>query len=251
MTEPPFEAGDVGCLSWLARTQGRLSTVERLSLLAELLPALVEGMRLFRRARRDGRRADPLERFEPPATPMVCAAREYLLAHSSPPMVNHCHRTAFWTLMVLNQHSEVTPRDIETTWVAALLHDVGLEVPPASGDFSLGGVHVLDALARELNWDEAEAHRAGEAIATNLSVRVDRDRAGLLPWAMNVGGAGEIGLPLHRAQMHPERIAELEARYPRDGFRETALRLIAEETRRLPDGRFAFFRPLFWLLLRG
>ena len=60
-------------------------------------------------------------------------------------MVHHCFRTAFWTLVVLHQHVDVTDEDLETTWVAALLHDIGLEDPPAKGDFSLGGVQVLRA----------------------------------------------------------------------------------------------------------
>jgi hypothetical protein len=67
---------------------------------------------------------------------------------------------------------------------------------------------------------------------------------------MNVGGLGELGFPLHRAQMHPERIAELEARYPRDGFRATAMRLIREEAVRVPGGRFALLGRFFPLIMR-
>jgi hypothetical protein len=52
-------------------------------------------------------------------------------------------------------------------------------------------------------------------------------------------GIGELGFGPPRAQMHPDRVKELEARYPRDGFRSTAMRLIDQEVRRIPDGRFA------------
>jgi hypothetical protein len=241
----------VGSLSWLLRTGGRLTRGERFFLLKGIFSALGEGFRLRRRARKDERRAVALARFEPPETPMVRSARDYLAVHSDVSMVNHCFRTAFWTLVVLHQHIDLGPQDIETTWVAALLHDVGLEVPPARGDFSLGGVEVLKAFAHELRWSEEQTHQASEAIATNLSTRVDPARVGMVAWAMNVGGLGELGFGLHRAQMHPNRIAELEARYPRAGFRATALRLINEEVARVPDGRFAFLRPAFRILLRG
>lgn len=66
---------------------------------------------------------------------------------------------------------------------------------------------------------------------------------------MNVGGIGELGFGPHRAQMHPERLKELEALYPRDGFRSTAMRLIDEEVRRIPDGRFALLGRFFPLIM--
>ena len=63
-------------------------------------------------------------------------------------------------------------------------------------------------------------------------------------------GVGELGFPLHRAQMAPERTQELDARYSREGFRETAMRLIQEEARRIPDGRFAMLGRFFPLIMR-
>jgi hypothetical protein len=212
--------------------------------------ALGEGFRLSRRARKSERRTVALAGLDPPDTPMVRAARQYLETHCGRGMINHSLRTAFWALFVLHQHTELTDRLLETTWVAALLHDVGLEVPPAKGDFSLGGVQVLESLAHELRWSDEQTHQASEAIAINLSTHVDPAQAGLVAWAMNVGGVGELGFPLHRAQMPPERIQELESRYSREGFRETAMRLIQEEARRIPDGRFALLGRFFPLIMR-
>jgi hypothetical protein len=138
---------------------------------------------------------------------------------------------------------------LETVWVAALLHDVGLEVPPPRGDFSLGGIQILERFAREHAWPEAQVYLASQAIATNLATRVDRQRVGDIAWAMNVGGLGELGFPTHRAQMHPDRVRELEARFPREHFRAPAMRLIDEEIGRVPDGRFAFFRKYFRIIV--
>ena len=46
------------------------------------------------------------------------------------------------------------------------------------------------------------------------------------------------------------RIAELEARFPRTGFRNAAMQLARAEARRVPEGRFAFFRWIFPIVLR-
>jgi hypothetical protein len=240
----------IGSVAWLDISGGRLSFGERLKLIAGLFGALREGIRLGRHAKRSGRRELPLDRFDPPETPMVNAARAHLLATSGVPMANHCFRTAYWTMFVLDQHVEVTPALVETAWVAALLHDVGLDRPPARGDFSAGGVEVVKTLAHEHRWDEGRVHDACEAIATNLSTRVDRDTAGVVAWAMNVGGTGEIGFPAHRAQMHPDRIAELEQRYPRTGLRSSAMELIKAEARRVRGGRFGVFRWIFPMIMR-
>jgi hypothetical protein len=242
-------APDVGSLDWLMRTEGHLTFLDRVSLLLGGLSAMAEGIRLGLRARKDERRNVPLSVLEPPDTAMVGAARSYLEAHADRAMVNHCFRTAFWTLVVLHQHLELAPKDIETAWVAALLHDVGLEVPPSRGDFSMGGIEVLKTLALDLGWGEEQTHQACEAIAANLSTRVNPARAGMVAWAMNVGGIGELGFGPHRAQMHPARIQELESRYPRDGFRTTATRLIEQEVTRIPDGRFALLGRFFPLIM--
>jgi hypothetical protein len=248
LVKPSLE--DVGSVEWLLRTGGRLTRAERSFLLRGIFPMLREGFRLRRRAKKSDRHGASLGPFEPPATPMVRAAQEHLAAHSDRTMQNHCYRTAFWALTVLGHDAELSERDLETTWVAALLHDVGLEVPPTKGDFSLGGVEILETLAEKHRWSEEQAHDAAEAIAVNLSTRVDAARVGKVAWALNVGGTGELGIWPHRAQMHRQRISELEARYPRDGFRAFAMGLIREEERRVPDGRFALFKPVYWLLMR-
>jgi hypothetical protein len=240
---------DLGTVAWLARSNGRLTLRDRAALIVGLFGALAEGVRLRRWARRSGRRELPLDTFQPPDTPMVNAARGEMLAHASAPMAAHCFRTAYWGLFVLNQHTELTPELLEIAWVAALLHDIGLERPVPHGDFSSGGIAVLHELTRAQAWPEQRVHYAAEAIATNLSARVDRERSGIVAWALNVGGLGELGFRPHRAQIHPARVAELEQRYPRTGFRTTAMALIADEARRVPGSRFGFFRWMFPIIM--
>jgi hypothetical protein len=241
---------DVGSVAWLERSGGHLSRAERSYLLRGMFGMIRAGFRLRSHAKRSGKRDLALATLEPPETPMVSAARAHLVASSGREMVNHSMRTGFWTGFVLAQHGELTPELLETTWVAALLHDVGLEATPARGDFSAGGIDVLKQLAVEHAWSEAQVHDASEAIAVNLTTRADPSRLPAVAWAMNVGGAGELGIWPHRAQVARNRVRELEARFPRDGFRRVALRLIRAEAERIPDGRFALFRRVYWLLVR-
>jgi len=249
MTTELAPLDEVGSLAWLARTAGHLDRRERAYLLRGIYSMMREGFRLRRSVKR-AKRSVALDPFEPPDTPMVHAATEYLVTHSRLPMINHSYRTAFWTLVVLDHKTGVTEQTLETTWVAALLHDVGLDVPPEHGDFSAGGVQVLEQLADKHAWSADHVREAGEAIAVNLSTRVQADKVGDIAWAMNAGGAGELGIWPHRAQMARSNIKALEKRYPRDGFRKLAMELIRDEAKRIPDGRFAAFKWVYWLLMR-
>jgi hypothetical protein len=240
---------DVGSLDWVTQTEGRLTRAERWFLLRGMLPMIFEGFRLRRAARRAGPQATSALSLDPPETDMVRAAREYLAAHSDRRMVNHCYRTGFWTLAVLAVNGGLPERDAETAWVAALLHDIGLETPGEKGDFSRAGVDVLKSLAHQVRWSEQQTYEASEAIAVNLSTRVEAARVGRVAWAMNAGGAGELGIWPHRAQLPRARIAELEKQHPRDGFRAFALKLIRDEARRVPGGRFALFKPVYWCVM--
>src|SRR5438477_8426198 len=107
---------DVGTVAWLERTGGVLSPDERWYLLRGVFPMIRSGFALRRHAKASGKHDLDLSAFEPPQTPMVDAARG-VLGGSPGPMANHSFRTAFWTLAVLSQHGEVTPRVLETVWV--------------------------------------------------------------------------------------------------------------------------------------
>jgi hypothetical protein len=112
-------------------------------------------------------------------------------------------------------------------------------------------VEVVKTLAHQHRWSERQTHVACEAIAAHSNTQVDAERFGPVAWAMNVGVVGELSSLFHRAQMHPERIAELEARFPRTDLRASLGRLIGAESRRFPGGRFALIGPFLRLIVRG
>jgi len=62
--------------------------------------------------------------------------------------------------------------------------------------------------------------------------------------------AGRLWWPVSRRKVHPENLAELLRRFPRNGFAGEAIRLIRQEIGRNPGGRFACPNPLFPMMVR-
>ena len=175
--------------------------------------ALSEGLRLRRFSLRENRRDVALGLVDAPETPMVSAARAYVEARACRSMLNHAHRTAFWTLVVRypSTRRRLAPEEAETAWVAARSSTTSAStILRRAATFTLGGVLALEKLALEIGWSDEQTHVASEAIVTNLSTHVDAARSGRIAWAMNVGGLAEVGFGPHRAQWDPRRIEELE-----------------------------------------
>ncbi|HVQ23715.1 MAG TPA: hypothetical protein VMV01_00980, partial [Planctomycetota bacterium] len=219
--EEPGTIDDLGSLLWLERTGGALDRKEAFRFVTRALGPLVRAV--WRRTHPGPIEKVDLAKLAPPDTPMVKAAVKLLEEKASPPFRNHAYRTAYWALVVMKrERPELTPQEIEEAWVAALLHDLGLEDPPTHGEFTLGGVAAVRELAEANKWDKRSAARASEAISLNPNGHVDRETYGLLAWAMNVGGYAEVSLGPYRVLMHPETLKELEQKHPRDGFYEAA-----------------------------
>lgn len=241
----------LGSAAWLEATNGRLTWKDRARVLLGSFGMFAQGIQLSRRARSLRLRDMPLSALEPPDTPMVRAARTLVEQTASPQMRGHVYRTGYWTQLVLLQDGERTPVELETAWIVALLHDIGTEHPTPRGDFATAGIEAMKRLAHEHRWSEEQTHAAAEGIAGNFATRVDRSRLGLVTWAIHAGGAGELGLPFYRGQWLGSHVAALEQRFPRRGFKRAVLRLMQDEARRLPGGRFALMRHFFPLLLKA
>ncbi len=144
----------------------------------------------------------------------------------------------------------MTANEIEVAWVAALLHDIGLEERSTDGsDFSLVGIDVVKTLAAQSGWRDDQVALASEAIAQNTNTWVNRKRYGLVPWAMQVGGSAEVAYSPYRALMARASIERLEsaALYPRGAMGKTGAELINREADTVRDGRFALLRRLGFL----
>jgi len=89
--------------------------------------------------------------------------------------------------------------------------------------------------------------RMALAITTNINSFVSLEEFGPEAHFMSVGGLVEV--IAQERKVHPENLADLLRRFPRDGFAPEAIRLIRQEVRRNPGGRFACLNPLFPMMV--
>jgi hypothetical protein len=243
----------IGSVQWLRETGGRLGTLEAVHLRMQPARTMADGVTRMLEAKLDivpPSNVD-FEHWGPPDTPMIRASEAYLRGHASTEMREHCYRTAYFTLLVMSRmRAALDADDIETTWAAALLHDIGLEHPRHDGtDFSLVGIDVLERLAAEHRFGPAKTIIAAEAIAQNTSPWVDRDAAGLVPWAMQAGGSAEVFHSPYTALITKRSLSELESRHPRGEMLRVGGGLIRAEARSVPNGRFALLEGMGFLRL--
>jgi hypothetical protein len=241
-------SGDIGSLSWTERGGGALQGAEPIQYVLGAVPELSKGY-LHWLVHSPAAKVD-LESLGPPDSAIVKAAWARLALGSDPAFVNHSIRTAYWTVAVMWQEKPgLTRQELDEAWVAALLHDVGLAESPASGEFTLGGVAAVRELAAKQGWDKSSADRASEAITLNPNSRIDREKYGLLAWAMNIGGFGETFHGPYRILMNPENIRELEEKYPRLDLPARSEEILGRELKRFPNQRFGVLRRIGFLKL--
>lgn len=192
-----------------------------------------------------------LTAWTPPDTRAASEAQQYLREVSSVPMVNHSLRTYYFSGILYALSGVKQSIDHEALYVAALLHDVGLfqiSPPPTEHCFTVGGAREARRIAKGAGWDDARQDRMAVAITTNLNAFVSMDEFGLEAHFMRVGGLVEV--IAQEWKVHPENLAEILDQYPRDGFTAEALRLVQQEVKQNPGGRFACLNPLFPMLVR-
>ena len=249
----------VGSTEWERAGGPPLALGQRLSLLsgAGAVVAGDLGGRLWwivrRRLRTSPRRPEKVDlaALVPPDTRAAHEAEAYLREVSTLPMVNHCLRTYYFSAILYQVSGVKQSIDREALYVAALLHDVGLfqlSPPPGEHCFSVGSAREARRIAGCAGWDEARQDRMALAITTNLNAFVSLDEFGPEAHFMSVGGLVEV--IAQERKVHPENLVELLRRFPRDGFAGEAIRLVRQEVRRNPGGRFACLNPLFPMMVR-
>jgi hypothetical protein len=192
-----------------------------------------------------------LAAWAPPDTRPAREAEQYLREVSSRPMVDHSLRTYYFSGILYQLSGVKQSIDREALYVAALLHDVGLfqVAPPATEHcFTVGSAREARRLAKDAGWDEARQDSVAEAIMTNLNAFVPLDKFGPEAHFMRVGGLVEV--IAQEWKVHPENLAEILERYPREGFVSDALQHVAREAKQNPGGRFACLNPLFPMMVR-
>ncbi|WP_193085986.1 HD domain-containing protein [Halomonas sp. FME65] len=223
----------LGSMAWGEKSDGILSSTDRMKMLAGLVRAQL-GETLSRLALNLGAYQQQRRRIAPdrvvvPESSITRMADELAAQHYSEPLRLHCLRTFFFGQLWAQFHG--LRIDAETLYVASLLHDLGLtghfHQQTACCGFAIVGARSARDLAASQQWPPERQRAVYEAISYHLnpylSLAHHEPEAVCLQRAahLDVIGAGHHLLP-------DSAITKVHADYPRTGFREEILASMTE-----------------------
>ncbi len=231
----------IGTLEWARATGGRLSTAERLRLLAAGLRFQIARTAPWRRrrARLDREALSGVELPErPPDSRSAQDAEELCRELSSESLLNHCLRTYLWGAL-LGQRDRLS-WDQELLYVAAMLHDLGFTEEHARRDpdahcFAVEGARAAGRFAADAGWEAARSDALEEAICLHINVEVPLDHGAEAHLLFRGAGYDVIGRGLG-AIARPLRGEVLE-RHPRLETKAEFDRLMRAESEARPASR--------------
>lgn len=167
-----------------------------------------------------------------PSTAAAAAAAEVVAEYSVPALVNHCTRS--YLLAAARAEIDGLTVDFELMYVAAMLHDLGLE--PAFDShtiaFEQAGGHVAWVFAAGAGWPvERRRRTAGAIVAHMVGTDPAIDPEGHLldvSTGLDISGRGADGWPV-------ELLREIVAAYPRLDLVDRFLACFRDQAARKPD----------------
>jgi hypothetical protein len=230
--------GKLGTLSWLEQTGGRLGWQDRLTMIAQGVRARAE----TRRRLALGAKVRNLEVADvlPPDSALVREALMLCREASKPYLFNHCIRAYFWARLLDDQSKRF---DNEATFVALLLHDLGLTDAHRLHEskdfcFTIVGAKAVEELGTKHGWPDHRVRLAAEAIALHLNVTVG-DRHGREAQLVRMGsGADVAGLGLDMLQK--DQIDDVVKAHPRHGLKREIATVLTIEADQRPGCRIHF-----------
>jgi hypothetical protein len=149
---------------------------------------------------------------EPPRTVAARLALEVATTFSSPALVNHCQRSFVFAASLAE--IEHVPVDVELLYVAAMLHDLGLECAfdNAKLAFEVAGGHVAWVFAAGAGWPTERRTRADQIIVAHMR---DTDPS-VDPEGYLLASATSLDITGERCESWPsELLAQTVAAFPR------------------------------------
>jgi hypothetical protein len=212
-----------GTLSWAIANDGALTASERVREVAKgvlyVLRTAPPQIRMRLGIRNPRALAYDPDRLPIPDSPIARQAEEECREASLPHVLNHCHRSYAWGMM-LAELDGLRP-DAELLWVASMLHDLALteryrHCGPMPCFGARAGIFGRD-WARKRGWDEARAATLGDAISLHLNVTVSPEHG---PEAQLLQAAAALDVIGSRYwDLAPATIAAVLERHPRAGMK--------------------------------
>jgi hypothetical protein len=230
---------DLGTLSWLERTGGKLAWHDRLVMMAQGVVARMAAKRRIRAGRKV--RNLEVEDILPPDSAITRAATAMCQDVSPPFLFNHCLRAYFWARLLDDGR---VPFDDEAVYTALMLHDMGLTEGcrhrNAGRCFTSVGAELAMELGAKHGWPERRVTLTVQAITLHLNVVVNarHGREAEMVRAGSGGDAAGLGLDV----LHADQIGAVVERYPRHGLKREFVRSLKAEADRCPECRIAFLQ---------
>lgn len=236
---PVPDSSRLGGLEWARRTRGSLSGSERRRLLGAIARAqaanLAGRVKLALGHLPPGARDIELHDFRPPDSGLAREAEE-ACREQSPALAAHGHRTwIFGSALAALDREALDP---ELFYVAALLHDAGIETPVPGEDFTLRSAEKAISCAAAGGLDDARAEAIGDAITVHTTPGITPATDGALGYYVQTGATADLaGVRLW--DIPKPLVQGAIDLHPRHGVKSTVRRLVLDEAQAVPEGRFA------------
>ncbi len=233
----------IGSLAWARRSGGRLTAGERFAYARATIARTLrsEADRVLRRLGFAGSKQVSLALAEIPLpqTPIAGAAAALCTEHSTPALANHCHRTYLWGALLAARDG--VAYDAELSYVASLLHDLGLTerfAPQgAVACFALSGAEEAERFARREGWTTVQAETLAEAICRHLNPVVSLEEGAEAHLLRQGSGLDVVGLRF--GEVAAATRAEVLGRHPRIGLSKELAATLRRDADLHPHTRMA------------
>ena len=235
----------IGTREWLAATGGALTRRERLAHQAGATALLTADLSSRVRFRWSSGAPGLDVDMAPPSTGLVRATTVWAEEVHEAWLLRHGIRT--WLFGQLLAQIDGVDADPETSYLACLLHDVGLtdahRVPrgddpgAACQCFAAHGAHVSEAKLLELGASPLLASEVADAIGMHLNAKVGVEAGGPAR-LVNQGAALDV-VGVRASELGKPVVKEVLARHDRTGFADQLLAVVRVENAERPSARMA------------